>query len=915
EKEGRLIFSSKERAREYLIYKEYQDLAAIKLTPSVIERFNEGTTYKVATEDRGKAMDNLGNFKLTPNDYWIRYKRSNWQQGSTSDWVYYYYGPSSTDTLDAKRLTDGTECRGLQQAIEEVVDRILNAYGTYTYVHTSYYDDDTIDSYYTPRFKDTQIHSERETFSETISGMKLNGFILFSGDSNIFSNEAVTDSKYTYVSNFSYTFKTYGITRIFYKILDDDENNIYELLPTDGNYNLKDLPQNWEKYMVYECTEKGFYSYPVFVDREAPKVKVRYLGKNGWVEPKESWDKEYADGLAVYTKTFQILSLTDMDSDFSYVAVFKKSGLMSSHVKTLTAAEMRNGASIVLNEDGTYSVEVLDRSGNMYTMLVRVRVDEIKTTGSEAENRYVRYVVSNREEAEVETFEVRVSPLDNKGVEGRLVLSAFNNTSFTFSESGHYKFYLLDRYNNESIVEYDFERKMPNVSIRYKLSETDSPSPYDSKKTDQPLTVGGTEDEVVIYTRAQLSFVFNKEMNYVVKFLTGAAEGVDYTLTPSGQNTVLEILMSAEFYSFEISYKDYDYIKKVYNVYVDKDAPEVKLAYDNNTYVYDDMEFFKEKLREAKETGVYEQDDNVYLEAPSVRFTVSGTERAEVLYNGIVSTPFLDLTLPDKSGLKSFRITRNESTVAEVDGTSTRIYKNGSLYKVKTGNVVKYYENGKIQLEVSDDTIKVYDVGRLRYSYTYSVKDNEITLYERAVPVRTVTRVVSGYTEKYYEDGELLYTVDTIDDDPYKIIASGEYVIYVEDVVGNKSSFAFTKAQHNVYRIAVDGSSDRLYGKDSMLITISENCEIAYTMEYDGRVFYYSFIYEDKQLKGIEYRIKYRQKTDENGDPVTDSDGNVMYEYVLEQRGAVSKVGDPEYVEPILDGNLSTFRKDYWYHS
>lgn len=917
EKEGRLIFSSREKAREYLIYKEYQDLAALKITPSVIERFQEGTTYKVATEDKAKASDSMGNFKMTAGDYWIRYKRSNWQQGSTSDWVYYYYGASyGLDTLDAKKLTDGTDCRGLQQAIEEVVDRILNTYGSYSYVHTSYYEDDTIDEYYTPRFSSTQIHPDRETTPATLGGTNLVGFLMFSGDGDIYSDDVVSDSNYSYVSNYSYTFKTNEITRIFYKVLDDgaDVGSVYELLPTNGKYNLKDLPQSYEKYMVYECTEKGFYSYPVFVDREAPKLNVRYLGKNGWVESKEAWDKEYADGLAVYSKTFQVLSISDRDEDYSYVAVFKKGGFTPSHVVTYTAAELRNGANLVLNEDGTYMVEVLDRSGNMYTVLVRIRTDEIETKVTEFEDRYVRFSVPNREESEVELFEVRVRPLDAGNVEGRLVQSAFNAGSFAFTESGHYTFYLLDRYNNESFVEYDFERNLPNVSIRYRLNEVDSFSTYDSKKADQPLVIGGSEDEVDIYTRAQLAFAFSTEMNYNVRFITAAAEGIDYTFTNNAQNTVLTILMSAEFYSFEVSYSEYNYIKKVYNVYVDKDAPNVKLAYDTYEYEYDDVEYFKKKLKEAEATGVYEQDENVYLEAPSVNFKVVGTRQTEVMYGAIVSAPYFDLTLPDKAGLKYFKITRDDKIVAEVDGTTTKIYKDGSLYKVKTGDVVRYYESGRIKYEVSSDTVKVYDIDRLLYLFTYTVDGNEITLFERGVPVRVITREVNGYINNYYEDEVLVFTDDLTDDDPYKIVGSGYYDIYVEDVIGNKSSFVFTKANYEIYHISVDGQSDKNYGKDSLLITVSDDCGIAYTVEYDGNLYYYSLMYEDKQLKGIEYKIRYLPHTNENGEPVLDEDGNVLYGFALTQKGDVSTVGDPEYVEPLLDGNLSTFKHDYWYY-
>ncbi|MCQ2398998.1 MAG: hypothetical protein MJ072_00650, partial [Clostridia bacterium] len=483
----RLIFSSRAAAREYLIFKEYQDLALLKIDKTIKQMFADGISYKVATEDAEKATDSFGGISVREGDYWIRYKRSNWQQGSSSDWVYYYYG-SGDGLLDVGKLLDaskpGDPCYGLRIAIESVVDRILNKYGKETYVYTDYYEDDTLDAYHTPRFAPEQIHPAKEIVEQTLLGAKYSGKLTYPGDSSIFSNDEVTDENRSYVSSYSFSFIENEYRRVFYRRIEDTD--IYELFANDkGTYNLMDLKDSASLYEVYELTEKGFYSYFVSMDREAPVIRGMFVGKDGWTSYELDSQR---DALILYTKSFTLTSISDsFDKDYSYVSVFKKSSLNASHVKTVIAAEMRSGKeSIVLNENGIYTLEVSDRSGNHYTITVNVKTDDIEASYSVQENKYVRFIVGNRTDKEIENFEIRLN--------GAIKESAYSEDAFYLTESGTYTFLVADRYNNVYTETCEFERTVPNVSIKYRLSVSDNYTVYEAGKEDQPLVVGITDE-------------------------------------------------------------------------------------------------------------------------------------------------------------------------------------------------------------------------------------------------------------------------------------------------------------------------------------------------------------------------------------------------------------------------------------
>ncbi|MCQ2399038.1 MAG: hypothetical protein MJ072_00855, partial [Clostridia bacterium] len=407
---------------------------------------------------------------------------------------------------------------------------------------------------------------------------------------------------------------------------------------------------------------------------------------------------------------------------------------------------------------------------------------------------------------------------------------------------------------------------------------------------------GITDEKVDIITRAELCFVFDSDAGYVINFLTGAVEDIDYTITSDAFVTTLAMITSQNYYSFEVAYANYDYVKTVYDVTIDRSAPNVTLSYESKDYEFDDIVQFNNLINDLNDSDTPVNPPEDYPEATSVNDKVVASQTTHVLDATTVTTPELKLELPDKAGVKQFRITRDGELVSECSGTTVKIYRNGVIYKIIDGKNVTLYEEGRLAYFYDDNTIKIYDNTKLLRTLTYVVTGNRIDIREKTSAFKTITFEKKEKEIVFYENDVKVYSIDTSDDDPYKIKNSGDYSIFAEDKVGNKTEFLFTKSESQVFSIEVDGGALPEYGNNGMIVSLFEECELHYIVVSNGNPLYYALRYKDGQLRAVEYYI------------VKEDDL-----FVLEEIDGDTEEGNINYYPPVFDTTLSVTEKDVWY--
>ncbi|MCQ2413323.1 MAG: hypothetical protein MJ082_00810 [Clostridia bacterium] len=620
------VFSNKASAVEYVKYMELQDLRLLPITDSNVISFNLETNYHKAENSREA---NVG-------DYWIAYKRSNWTTDAVGSWVYYYYGNTAEHSvISADRLP-----LDLLATIDAVSERIVNRNGAFHYIHEVQESDPTLDSTGSPYFLPTQLRALGETAAASRTGVAYaaTGKPVYHGDAGVFENLIDIDGE-DFLLATRFSFVSDENTLLFYKKYEEGAEAYKPLTRAM----LADLPGDGEAFDILEYSTLGKYAYRVYVDRETPTVTVSYTEGNGVPRSIELNADEH-NRLTIFATDFAITGLSDFaDSTFAYVTVFNVRG---QYVQSMLLTELKS--SLIRLGEGGYSVEVRDRSGNMFWFEVYVNNSDLDASVSVYDNVSITVKIPSRTASEMEICEIRRN--------GVLISSDFVETR-KFTQSGVYTFRFVDKYGNEwehNGEPFEFYRDEPMLTWRY--FENGTPVPYDPMGTEQSMILLPTEDgKYNVYTSKLLQFSYPVSAGYSFEFLNDFEENVDYTVERTKNETVTTVtILTLGSFRFKIWYNEYPNVVSYYTGIIDVGAPDIRITYQTNDFRGNEDSYFAGHLNSLTSPLIPE----------NIGYTASGKTTRFVSEGMEVSADTLSFSFTEATGIRF-----------------VKVYFNGNLYR------------------------------------------------------------------------------------------------------------------------------------------------------------------------------------------------------------------------------------------
>ncbi len=622
------MFSSEYLRNEYLKYYEYSDLAAIKITQDQATSLNSNvsSTYKKAVGETKIAFS---------GQIWIRYKRSDWSfSTSTTDWVYYYYGDYSNDTINVSYLSNNTN---LKNAIEAVVSTIAKNCGSAIYL----VDDGSGDGI-TSLDKD-QVHTARETLSNTRNGNTIiNAY--FAGDTTLYDS-VYTEDDVTYYIYSNRTFKFNDYTRLYIKNLSEANPSYTPIPSTYAGYEVKSILRSLYnrdsvdgKYELLEIDELGASTTKIYVISTAPNINISYETS----EHTSSIDKTITQQNNGESYRFSTLTLKGFASSGAYTDPYQYILVKNSSTLDYVVYYSGDFQTFKTLTDGTYTIIISDRFENTYSINVIIDSTDTDFTLTKVDNEYVRFTCP-LDTSSVFSFEVKFNGL---------VISTSYSQTLTFKDSGLYEFTLVDQNQKTVTKTIELTREVPSVTWRINDGEyseiNDSTEGAIIEKTSNSL--------YYIYTNKLLTFSYSGD--YTFEF-TG---NPNYSQSLVMSQTRVDILSTGS-YSVKIAYEEFSYNYVTYVIVYDTSNPDIQATSITNNVVLND--------EEAQIKGPSSIDDKI----SDIGFTPKGTTSVyNILNNGQVFSNNINITVSDSSNLKRIEIYLNDVLLAVNNNINSNEY-------------------------------------------------------------------------------------------------------------------------------------------------------------------------------------------------------------------------------------------------
>ena len=550
-----LIFSNKEKAREYIKAMEYQDMYPVIFTAADILSYQNGNLKIDPNETR----------KPQIGDIWIRYKSPSWRFSTAqNDWMYYYYKDKSTGTdIDVRdnssnqhRLRDLSP--NLYNSIDLIVSTILSKGSTIYLTDLN----NSLDEHGVPNISSSRIPSGQEFLKTKMdTNLAYNSYVF---DSNIFyDNVSNTDISIATWYKFNYS----SITKIFYKKANDNNFEVFK-----GTY-LSDVVTESGEYIIREYDDKGMREYQVYVDKTAPTVVVTYQDIKKQTNP-NVWLKEDSDGSFFHTNSFMINLLFDNENDENY-DTYKTNRLIDRYasvtVINLTTGEriLSNFASINNNfsqvnpdgitlDEGVYEIIISDRSGNKFSFNVSVISEEkaLKANISVIQNDKIIVSIPNRDKATISSFIYNNRMLDTSVDFASAATLVDGVYQITFIEEGFYGFTISDLYGYTITPNEETNENCATLT-RVRISENDKIEWFtkedgEYKRLKSEAVDNSGENIIYIKTDKQLSLRLDSDEIYSYDFIGN----VKYTKNIIDGNVYLDIT-SNERWSLRLYYTNF----------------------------------------------------------------------------------------------------------------------------------------------------------------------------------------------------------------------------------------------------------------------------------------------------------------------------------------------------------------------
>ena len=664
-------FSSFEKAKEYVYYKELSDIRLVQLTDKTAGALVSGTSGYLLAKDE--------NVVPQAGQYWIRYKSESWTPTSgENSWVYYYYGESGV-------LTEGALPMLLLKALNAVSTRIAGYGNTVVLTDTSLFlgyamGNKMLDEYGMPYLLPQQIHASDEQSQETKCGNVWSTEVGFAADKNIYKSrihvgageDENSYNEFHIVGNFVlpedsiFQYKTLGDI--------DDKSKEWTTIDLKRVKSFIDAVSASGVYYIREISPKGVAIYPIYIDKAAPDVKFSQRDENGDLKEIPVDGKEVID---IRTKNLYIGSIASTEYDrYSYVAVYRVSN--SSLVGVYTAAEL--DLSPVKLADGNYYIIVSDRSGNHYTITAKVSSTPLECNIKTVEDRYIK-ITCNRRKDQILRYEVYLN--------GVLLSSTYSEEQ-SFTKAGLYDIYIQDIYGNEFIRnDEELIRNYPTVTWKYygadgKYHIYDPKNKEVANQSGFVLTDDG-DNQHTVSTAVQIKFSFSGD--YAYKFI-GTTPKSSETL---GAETTVTIDEGQSF-TLKVYYKNHEDCYTIYNGVVDVTPPSINVSADVDVFENGENSLFDDWAKKGNADDVIMMDDLYYV--------LSGIKKIIVPNGGNVSSDIIKINVSDAHELALIEVYLDDTLIEkQTSGFSQIIVNKWGKYRIvakdKLGNVSEFtFTNG-----------------------------------------------------------------------------------------------------------------------------------------------------------------------------------------------------------------------------
>lgn len=806
EKNLSLVFSSADKAKSYFTFMEKQDLYLLTLNETDASYLNgDGGNSSMAKASADK------NTEAKAGQTWIRYKVIGWNQDTQAQyWCYYFYSDNPVS-----EITDIPD--NLNAAIANVVNKIMEK-GGYIYLTKQ----DGLDARNVPVIDSSRVRDKALSAYTTKSGATLGKKVAsYEGDSGIYTasgSKGVIDVIAAKLTASEYSSLYYA---------KKGDNNFEELQLAVGTYYLKDLITGSGEYTIIERDENGVRAYDVYIDNDSPFVTAVTNDADKTVINSNS----LTNGGTFYYKSFKFIELSDED-DYAYVAIYD-----SATRRRLIAAYLKNELKNVSLAEGSYYLDVADRSGNLYSFYLKVSKTSVADCCTITQsNTNISFVCNYEDRSAIKEFRITL--------DGTVLTTDINdlniNNKITFVEGGDYSFYVSDLYGNEYEKAVKFEKEAPKVTWYYD-NGTENVKYNDSDIA--PVQVGMTmtrmgESSFLITSKGDVKFRFPAAEGYSYEFLSGSG-------SESSAGIYNDVTIKSTSWQVKIFYEDDSKAYVTYTGKVDSTPPTVSVTTNRAKYTYADetddvIAVYLENHPEAKVKDIINLQD---VSIASADMVTEAVNRGEVVVGSLVAVSVSDL-----SGVYEWSYVYGEETVSynSTTGFPKKVYfsKEGK-YTItavdKMGNATSFpFEIGKseytdlgvdglwgVQSIVGHTSVNAKICGAGAFVFVLDGEYFKLTT-DGSNLVRTILKVAEATDGSLTAEKETKNLCESLGTTPVTVKANSEYGIITvykkDDVVYldiNLDKSYFGKEEHS-FDIKMRVQSDYVVESQSVEGTISD---------------------------------------------------------------------------------------------
>ncbi len=469
------IFSSPEKAFEYALFMEYQDISILHLrqdsiSQSAIESLNLGSASSFYYKAEGESA------VAAPDQTWICYKSRSWTPNSgfadeRSSWVYYFYSDGIVENIELSEISGRLVDQALRDNAADIAGVVTDSswnIGTggreYLYLtkHTGLVDEFD-QPYYTESavfYDELVVPSEQTAFASALS---------YGGDAEIYSSYISYqdgDATLTVPIIANYTFSIPDdFHRVYFRV-----HGAQSWTSIKNGETLKDVLSTSGLYDFAELGE-GYRTYTLYFDNTVPLVASK-IERQG-----EGYDLTFSsdmNGSEISAAKITLLNILDRAhavsgrpveyDELSYI--YFTSGTTIQQFHSFISLEELNQENFSLElPTGKLTMYIYDRLGNYVMIPIRTNTTALITKEPEILNGNEVAFYVNRSKDELKTYEI----YRNGGETPIASLTDFAQTK-TFVQSGEYVMYVKDIYGNSEVKTIQLKRELPALEFSYKNS-------------------------------------------------------------------------------------------------------------------------------------------------------------------------------------------------------------------------------------------------------------------------------------------------------------------------------------------------------------------------------------------------------------------------------------------------------------